>query len=210
MGYGAIAPDPQRQMVPPTTKADSWFWQNVMMRSSRHQSFTLIPLVLIVVSGSVLILVSWNVDQVTAWIQLRYSRGLVLRQLWEEDDMLSSKSGAMRLSLRSRELFDISSSLCELGNDGTAAPPQYAGALKEANSDLKPAISLSWLWSKLPPEPPRDSRRTTMIVEDVGLAKSEQPKHVLPSNGTAATRRTILRDILSDGYDAEVYVSQAA
>ena len=176
-GTGDIVPEPEStsQLIPTQTDADAWFCQNMKMRFSRHQSFKVVPLFLILITGAFVILLSWNIEDVTAWIQLRYRRGLALRELWDEDDMLRLKGGAIRGSWRPRPHSAPSSlsdgSLESLEKDVTFAPPPYIGATKTPAVDSKPTISPSRLWSELPPEPQRDSSRLT-VFDDVDLEKA--------------------------------------
>ena len=178
-GTGGIVPEPEStsQLIPPQREADSWFCQNMLLRSSRHKSFRVVPLFLILISGALVIVLSWNIEDVTAWIQyrLRYYRGLAMRELWDEDDMLRLKGGTIRGSWGPRPHSAPSSlsdgSLEPLEKSITVAPPPYVGAVKTQVVNSKPTISPSRLWSELPPEPQRDFSRSTTF-DDVDLEKA--------------------------------------
>ena len=63
LGSGDIAADPSSQsgqLLPPTEEKDQWFCENVMLPSPQRQSFGALPLILIVMSGSLVIVVSWK------------------------------------------------------------------------------------------------------------------------------------------------------
>ena len=176
---GDMVPEPESrsQLIPPQTDADTWFCQNMKIRSSQHQSFKVVPLFLILITGAVVIALSWNIEDVTAWIQyrLRYYKGLAMRELWDEDDMLRLKGGTIRGSWRPRPHSAPSSlsdgSLEPLEKSITVAPPPYVGAVKTQVVNSKPTISPSRLWSELPPEPQRDFSRSTTF-DDVDLEKA--------------------------------------
>ena len=135
---GDTVPEPESrsQLIPPQTDADTWFCQSMKIGSSRHQSFKVVPIFIILITGTLVIVLSWNIEDVTAWIQyrLRYDRGLAMRELWDEDDMLRLKGGAIRGSWRPRPHSALSGlsegSLESLEKDVTVAPPPYVGAVK--------------------------------------------------------------------------------
>jgi hypothetical protein len=86
-GTGQVAAQPA-YILPPPTASDRWFCENLMIRGTAYQSFSVIALILIVGIGSFIILVSLNIESLAGAIQTRLGRGLAGRDMWEDHDML--------------------------------------------------------------------------------------------------------------------------
>ena len=99
---GQIAPDPETQLVRPGTEADSWFCKNLIIPSTVYQSFSILYLVLILTIGTLVILVSWNVEKISGWLQFRSTKGLSLKRIWDDDHMLGLKMSTQRTSWKPR------------------------------------------------------------------------------------------------------------
>ena len=96
---GAISPE-SRFLVPPQSKGDKWFCRNVMVPSSGHLSLSVLSLAVLIICGFVIILAAWHIEALSGWYLTRSGRGIGLRRVWDEDDMLSLRSCVNRCSWR--------------------------------------------------------------------------------------------------------------
>jgi hypothetical protein len=78
-------------IVPPTTASERWICDNLMIRGTAYQSFSVLAIALIVGFGSLVIVVSLNVENMASCIQRRLGRGLEGRESWDDHDMLGLK-----------------------------------------------------------------------------------------------------------------------
>ena len=183
---GQIAPHPQGQLLAPGTEPDSWFCGRLKIRSIVFQSFSVLYLSLIIFFGTLVILTSWFIEDMTGWFQLRCSKGTVSRKIWDEDHILRLRKYVTRTSWKPRpppkdhttriqplqaseEVILIAPSpvypLYGSLNHSDRWPrfPRFHMPLMRLDMHQNPInyspprVSTPRLWSKLPPEPPRDS-----------------------------------------------------
>jgi hypothetical protein len=88
---GQIAVSPQ-YLIPPQSDSEKWLCQNMMMKSTAYQSFSVMALVLIVVFGMILILISLTIETSVSWVQRRFNRGAHGREMWEDHHMLGPQA----------------------------------------------------------------------------------------------------------------------
>ena len=181
-GTGDVAPSPQSQLVRPQTEPDSWFCDNMVIPSARHQSFSVIRLILIGVAGTAVIMISWNIENLTTWIRIRCGKDLTSKQIWDEDDMLRLKGNISILASEPRptlrESFHSNQQLDSSEKGEIAATETEVGTYPGSCDQLKPATSTPRLWSELPQEPPRES---WISISLNGQEKAERPRSILGS-----------------------------
>ena len=78
-------------IIPPATASERWICDNLMIRGTAYQSFSVLAIALIVGFGSLVIVVSLNIESMTSCIQTRLGRGLAARESWDDHDMLGLK-----------------------------------------------------------------------------------------------------------------------
>ena len=89
-GTGQIAAQPQ-YLIPASTDAEKWICQNLMIRSTVYQSFSILALSLIVLVGLAVILLSFTIEQVSTWLSRRLGRGDATSESWKDHDMLGEQ-----------------------------------------------------------------------------------------------------------------------
>jgi hypothetical protein len=89
-GTGQIAAQPQ-YLLPPSTDAEKWLCQNLMIRSTVFKSFSVLALSLIILIGVAVILLSLTIEQVAAWLWRRLGRGDAAGDIWRDHDMLGEQ-----------------------------------------------------------------------------------------------------------------------
>jgi hypothetical protein len=75
-------------IVPPSTASERWICDNLMIRGTAYQSFSVLALALILVFGSLIIVVSLNIEAMVSSVQVRLGRGRAGRESWDDHDML--------------------------------------------------------------------------------------------------------------------------
>ena len=196
-GETVVDPSPQGgQILPPTIEQDRWFCNNIMLSSSQKQSFGVLPLILIVMIGSLVIMSSWNIEALTAWIQSRSSRGLALREIWDGDDMLELRPGTFASKLRNsttKEQSEAGTALAET-IPGCHGKTKGAGSEATSSTDVGTIIAISdqpervhvvsptRLWSALPPDPPccRSWLSTSTFAETGRVKPGGSPENFRP------------------------------
>jgi hypothetical protein len=91
-GTGQIAAQ-TAYLIPPATASERWICDNLMIRGTAYQSFSVLVIALIVGFGSLVIMVSLNIERIASCIQTRLGRGLAARESWHDHDMLRLKLG---------------------------------------------------------------------------------------------------------------------
>jgi hypothetical protein len=86
-GTGQIAAQ-TTYILPPQTAAERWLCENLMIRGTAYQSFSVLALALIAGFGSLVIVVSLNIENLARYIQTRLKRGAAGREMWDDHDML--------------------------------------------------------------------------------------------------------------------------
>ncbi len=143
---GQIAAQTQ-YLMPPSTAADSWICQNLMLRGTGYQSFSVLALTLIVGFGTLIITISLTIENLASCVQKRFSRGSTGRTMWDDHEMLRlQESGDLAHQLPSRhsssstpEPFQKSGQSLEL-----AITPQSLGlqkTLRHSGEGLKRSSS---------------------------------------------------------------------
>ena len=78
-------------VTPPTTYNSSWICDNLMIQGTTFQSFSVLILALMVGFGTLIILLSLTIEDLTHRIQRRLNRGSAGREEWEDHDMLGPR-----------------------------------------------------------------------------------------------------------------------
>ena len=99
---GQVAPRTEGQLLRPNTAPDMWFCNSLMIRSTVYQSFNVLTLALTVALGACVIILSWTIEDMTAWFQLRSNKGPTLRGLWDNDHILRLRNYTARSSWKPR------------------------------------------------------------------------------------------------------------
>jgi hypothetical protein len=86
-GTGQVSPDISFIAVANTT-ADKWLCQNLIVRGTPFQSFSLLALTLVFIIGLLMVLFSLVVDDIFAFVQRRWNRGAIGRKMWNANDTL--------------------------------------------------------------------------------------------------------------------------
>lgn len=90
-GAGQISAEP-KHLLPPSTDAEKWICQNLMIRSTVYQSFNILALSLIFMAGLSIILLSLWVEEVAAWLWRRLRRNDTAGAIWKDHDMLGEQA----------------------------------------------------------------------------------------------------------------------
>jgi hypothetical protein len=96
-GTGQIAAEP-KYLLPPSTDAEKWICQNLMIRSTVYQSFNILALSLILVAGLSIILLSLWVEEAAAWLWRRLGRDDTAGEIWKDHDMLGEQEWRTRIA----------------------------------------------------------------------------------------------------------------
>ncbi len=83
---GQIADEPQ-YLVPAEKEDDVWFCNSLIVPSTLYKSFSLVAIVLLIASGTLVIVVSLTIEQLAVSIRKCLGRGSP-RNDWEQDNML--------------------------------------------------------------------------------------------------------------------------
>ena len=75
-------------ILPPATESERWICENLMIRGTVFQSFSVLALALIVVFGSLIVLVSLYVENLGTYVQKQLRKGCTGREIWDDHDML--------------------------------------------------------------------------------------------------------------------------
>ena len=75
-------------ILPPQADGDRWICDNLMIRGTAYQSFSVLALALIVGFGTLVIFLSLNIENLASWIQVRLNKGWAGRESWDDHDML--------------------------------------------------------------------------------------------------------------------------
>jgi hypothetical protein len=86
-GTGQFAPDTS-DIELATTPADKWLCQNLIVRGTSFQSFSILALTLLFVIGSLIVLLSLFIEDLTVSFQRRWNRGETGRDMWKANDTL--------------------------------------------------------------------------------------------------------------------------
>ena len=86
-GTGQIAAQTD-YLLPPQTDAERWICENLMIRGTTYQSFSVLALALIVGVGTLVILLSLNIENLASWIRTRMKKSWAGRESWDDYDML--------------------------------------------------------------------------------------------------------------------------
>lgn len=89
-GTGQIAAQP-KYLLQPSTDAEKWICQNLMIRSTVYQSFNILALSLILVAGLSIILLSLWIEEAAAWLWRRLGRDDAAGEIWKDHDMLGEQ-----------------------------------------------------------------------------------------------------------------------
>jgi hypothetical protein len=86
-GTGQIAAQTDYILLP-QTDSERWICDNLMIRGTAFQSFSVLALALIVGVGTLVILLSLNIENLASWIQARMKKVWPGRESWDDHDML--------------------------------------------------------------------------------------------------------------------------
>lgn len=86
-GTGQIAAQ-TAYILPPQTAGERWICENLMIRGTAYQSFSVLALALMASFGLLVIVVSLNIENLASYIQKQLNRGTAGRELWDDHDML--------------------------------------------------------------------------------------------------------------------------
>jgi hypothetical protein len=86
-GTGQMSPDTSFIAVANTT-ADKWLCQNLIVRGTSYQSYSVFVLALLFVVGVLIVVLSLVVEDIAAFIQRRWSRGATGRDMWKANETL--------------------------------------------------------------------------------------------------------------------------
>jgi hypothetical protein len=178
-GTGQIAPDPETQLGRPQTAGDIWFCSNMMVPSTVYQSFSVVWLAAIVAIGTVIILISWTIEDISDWLHIRTLRSSALRKIWDSYHMLRLTGFMMRNSwgpLPPPKDFapvpriqvwpepDLPQTvrIVTPSDPGHHSPHPFttfgtSSTLKQDETWSAKSASMSRYWSELPSPPRRDS-----------------------------------------------------
>ncbi|KAK5449920.1 hypothetical protein LTS15_008493 [Exophiala xenobiotica] len=211
---GQIAADPQ-YLVPAETEDDVWFCNSLIVPSTVYQSFCLVALVLVVASGTLVIVVSVTIERLAASIRKYFGSGS-LRRDWDLDNMLElqpSVSGRLWGSRRSAS--DNTGLSVDEGNESseriepkpiTTTPTKYRISSKVLSLNTPTFSSMNGLLitrsdgsqerQEPPPRPVRDSG-LTIGLSNLDFTLSGTPTslpnadmHQTRSSPTVAQRST--------------------
>ena len=98
-GTGQVAAQ-TKYLLPPSTDAQRWICQNLMIRSTVYQSFRILALSLILITGLSVILLSLWIEEVGAWLVRRLGRDGAAGEIWKDHDMLGEQEWRARLESR--------------------------------------------------------------------------------------------------------------
>jgi hypothetical protein len=98
-GTGQIAAQ-TKYLLPPSTDAERWICQNLMIRSTVYQSFRILALSLILITGLSVILLSLWIEEVGAWLVRRLGRDGAAGEIWKDHDMLGEQEWRTRMTSR--------------------------------------------------------------------------------------------------------------
>ena len=129
-GTGQVALD-LRYMLSPTIEQDKWFCKSLMTPSSIYQSFSVLALVLIAVSGSLIILVSLWIEEVATRLCKICGWNLTPQQNWDDDSMLrlqerlEEQHMLRRPPPRPKDCHTVESLCRQIRRYHRVAPPPY-------------------------------------------------------------------------------------
>jgi hypothetical protein len=86
-GTGQMSPDTSFIAVANTT-AEKWLCQNLIVRGTSFQSFSLLALTLVFIVGLLIVLFSLVVDDISAFVLRRWNRGATGREMWKANETL--------------------------------------------------------------------------------------------------------------------------
>jgi hypothetical protein len=86
-GTGQMSPDASF-IARPNATADKWLCQNLVVRGTPYQSYSIFALALLFVAGVLIMLLSLAVEDVVALVQRRWHRGAVGRHMWKANETL--------------------------------------------------------------------------------------------------------------------------
>ena len=86
-GTGQMSPDTSYIAVANTT-SDKWLCDNLIVRGTSYQSFSVFALALLFVIGLLIVLLSFFVEDIATIVQRRWKRGEIGRAMWKANEML--------------------------------------------------------------------------------------------------------------------------
>jgi hypothetical protein len=86
-GTGQMSPDASF-IARANTTADKWLCQNLIVRGTPYQSYSILALALLFAAGVLIMLLSLAVEDVVAFMQRRWHRGAVGRHMWKANETL--------------------------------------------------------------------------------------------------------------------------
>lgn len=84
-------------ILPPTTNSEKWICENLMIRGTVFQSFSVLAVALVVVFGSLIVMVSLYIESLGSYIQKRLNKGSTEREIWDDHDMLGPQLWRRRI-----------------------------------------------------------------------------------------------------------------
>lgn len=93
---GQIAAQPE-YLLAPATESEKWLCQNLMIRSSTYQSFSVLALSILVSVGTLVILLSLTIESISAWLFRSIGRGETGNDIWRAHDMLDPQLWSRKL-----------------------------------------------------------------------------------------------------------------
>ena len=84
-------------LQPPVTDSEKWICQNLMIRSDAYQSFGVVALCLMLVFGTIVIVLSFVIQPLSACLLRKLGRGERGNEIWKAHDMLGPQLWGSRL-----------------------------------------------------------------------------------------------------------------
>jgi hypothetical protein len=86
-GTGQIAAN-TKYILPPATDGDRWFCQNLMIKGTAFQSFSILALAVVLAVGTLIIVLSLSIEALASCFQKRLGSGSARMKIWDDHDML--------------------------------------------------------------------------------------------------------------------------
>ena len=74
-------------ILPPTSDSERWICENIVIRGTVFQSFSVLALALAVVFGSLIVLVSLYIESLGSYVQKQLNKGCAGREIGDDHDM---------------------------------------------------------------------------------------------------------------------------
>jgi hypothetical protein len=197
-GTGEIAAEPQF-LNPPESDQDKWFCHSLMIPSTVYSSFSMMAIILIVIFGTLVIVISLNVERIAHAIRKCLGRAKP-KKAWDHDDMLKLSTRIRDSIFRPKPPPKDSEHLPSVPTETPTICVSSPSTRRDASAKSVYTMDDDGCRRSSSPTLPLDDRLTTIGSKSLQSQSLEVPGH---EQGHRYDRDSWMAISLNDGNDGE-------